>query len=406
MNPSQAPWVQSLLPPKASVSQRERLRAAAGALIGIALTGLASALLVDSANAALWLIAPMGASAVLLFGVPASPLAQPWSIVGGNVISALIGVACAKLIGPPVAAAAAAIFFSIGAMFALRCLHPPSGAVALTAVLGGAEVHAAGFGFVLVPVALNSLLLLATAVIYNSATGRRYPHGQQAEASHSHQTRDGLPTERLGFTPDDLQAALKDYDQVLDISVDDLEALFHRTEMNAFRRRFGDTRCAAIMSKDVRTVEFATELAEAWALMQTHAVQALPVVNRARHVIGIVTRSDFLEHAGLNDQPSIAVRLRAFLQRTAHTHSDKHEVVGQIMSARVSTAFETTPVVELVPLMADIGHHHVPIVDTERRLVGMVTQTDLVAALYEICLAQLDAARSGVSRVSTSVRGN
>lgn len=393
MNLSQTPWLQNLLPPRASVSQRERLRGGAGALLGILVTGVASALLIDSPVTALFLMAPMGASAVLLFAVPASPLAQPWSILGGNLLAAVVGVACAKLIAPPVAAAAAAIFFSIGAMFALRCLHPPSGAVALTAVLGGSEVHAAGFGFVLAPVALNTVLLLATAVIYNSATGRRYPHGQQAEPPHPHQTRDGLPTERLGFTPDDIQAALKDYDQVLDVSVDDLEALFHRTEMNAFRRRFGDTRCAAIMSKDVRTVEFGTELAEAWALMQAHAVQALPVVNRARHVIGIVTRSDFLRHAGLDDQRSIATRLRAFLQRTAHTHSDKHEVVGQIMSARVASALETTPAVELVPLMADIGHHHVPIVDAQRRLVGMVTQTDLVAALYEICLARLDAGR-------------
>jgi CBS domain-containing membrane protein len=391
MTSLQAPWWQNLLPPRASVSRRERLRAGSGALLGILLTGLASAWFVDSTVTALWLMAPMGASAVLLFGVPASPLAQPWSIVGGNLIAAVIGVACAKLIGAPIVAAAAAIFFSIVAMSTLRCLHPPSGAVALTAVLGGAEIHAAGFGFVAMPVALNTVLLLASAVIYNSTTGRRYPHGQQAEAPHPHQTRDGLPTERLGFTPDDLQAALRDYDQVLDVSVDDLEALFHRTEMNAFRRRFGDTRCAAIMSKDVRTVEFGTELAEAWALMQAHSVQALPVVNRARHVIGIVSRSDFLRHAELHEQRTIGARLRAFLQRTAHTHSDKHEVVGQIMSARVNTALETTPVVELVPLMADVGHHHVPIVDAERRLVGMVTQTDLVGALYEICLAQLPA---------------
>src|SRR5690349_12964842 len=114
MNAVQPPWWHNLLPPTASVSQRERLRAGAGALLGIALTGGVSAWLVDSPVMALWLMAPMGASAVLLFGVPASPLAQPWSILGGNVLAALIGVACAKLIALPVAAAAAAIFFSIG----------------------------------------------------------------------------------------------------------------------------------------------------------------------------------------------------------------------------------------------------------------------------------------------------
>lgn len=400
MNAVQAPWWHNLLPPTASVSQRERLRAGAGALLGIAITGVVSAWLVDSPVLALWLMAPMGASAVLLFGVPASPLAQPWSILGGNVLAALIGVACAKLIAPPVAAAAAAIFFSIGAMFAARCLHPPSGAVALTAVLGSADVHAAGFGFVLAPVALNSVLLLLTAVAYNTATGRRYPHGQQAEAPHPHLTADGPPTGRLGFTPGDVQAALKDYDQVLDLPLDDLERLFRRTEMHAFRRRIGDARCAAIMSKDVCAVDFGTSLAEAWALMQAHAVHALPVVDRAQRVIGIVTRADFLKHAGLHDQRALGQRVRAFLQRSGLTHSDRPEVVGQIMTAPVRTAAAATPAVELVPLMAAAGHHHIPVVDAGRRLVGMVTQTDLVAALYDLCLGQLDASAPPVPQTA------
>lgn len=394
MNSLLLAWWQSLLPPKASVSQRERLRSGVGALIGILLTGVVSALTLNSPVTALWLMAPMGASAVLLFGVPASPLAQPWSIVGGNLLAAVIGVACAKLVASPVVAASAAIFFATVAMFALRCLHPPSGAVALTAVLGGPEIHAAGFGFVVAPVALNTVLLLLAAVAYNNLTGRRYPHGQQSEATRPHQTADGVPTERLGFTSNDLQAAMKAYDQVLDISIDDLEKLFHQTEMHAFRRRFGETVCAQIMSKDVIAVEFGTELSDAWELMQAHSIQALPVLNRARHVIGIVTRSDFLRHADLRDLNSVSRRLRAFLQRTAHTHSDKHEVVGQIMTAPARTAQATTPAVELVPLMADVGHHHVPIVDADRRLVGMVTQTDLVGALYEIRLAKLGTGRA------------
>lgn len=394
MHPMPPPWLSALLPARASVSQPERLRSAGGALIGIALTGLLSAWALGSPAAAAWLMAPMGASAVLLFCVPASPLAQPWSIVGGNLVSALVGVTCAKLIGPPVAAAAAAIFFAIGAMFALRCLHPPGGAVALTAVLGGADIHTAGYGFAAAPVLLNSVLLLLSAVLYNNATGRRYPHTQQLESKHPHQTADPPPSERLGFTPADLRAALKDYDQVLDVSIDDLESLFRSTERHALRRRVGETLCGDIMSRDVLAVEFATELAEAWHLMQAHSVRALPVVNRARHVIGIVTRSDFLKHVDMDarDHRSLGRRLRAFLKRTAHTHSDKHEVVGQIMSGRPRTAQDSLPAVALVPLMTDLGLHHLPIVDADRRLVGMVTQTDLVAALYDVCLAQLNGA--------------
>jgi len=389
------PWLRAWLPARAAVSGRERLRSVLGALLGIAATGLLSAFVLQGTPGAIALIAPMGASAVLLFAVPASPLAQPWSILGGNIVSALIGVTCARLIEEPALASALAICVAIGAMFALRCLHPPSGAVALTAVLGGPAVHAVGYGFVIVPVALNSLLLLGVALLFNNATGRRYPHSQQADGQHAHRTADGPPTERLGFTPADLQAALKDYDQVLDIGIDDLESLFHQTEMQAFKRRFGEARCEDVMSKDVLAVEFATELDVAWNLMREHAVQALPVVNRARQVIGIVTRSDFLAQVDLQDRRDIGRRLRAFLARNTNSHSDRHEVVGQIMTAPVKTAFASTPAVELVPLMADVGLHHIPVVDERRKLVGMVTQTDLVGALYEVCLSHLATPRPG-----------
>jgi len=384
-------WLHSLLPAAPAVDATERLRACGGALIGIALTGLVTAWLLGP-HAAVTLIAPMGASAVLLFAVPASPLAQPWAILGGNTVSAAIGVGCALLIPNAALAAAAAIFLAIGVMFALRCLHPPGGAAALTAVLGGPAVQAAGFGFALVPVALNSLLLLAVALLYNNLTGRRYPHAQRLAAAHPHQTADLVPTARLGFTVDDLQRALKDYNQVLDISADDLAELFVQTERQAYRRRVADTRCREIMSRDILTVDYATELDEAWTLMRSHGLQALPVIDRARRVIGIVTRSDFLHHADLLGHASLRARVHEFLRRTPHTHSDKHEVVGQIMSSPVKTATVATPIVDLVPWMADTGLHHVPVVDEERRIAGMVTQTDLVAALYETSLAGLKAA--------------
>ena len=397
MNLSPSPWLLNLYPAQTSVNRKERLRSCIGALLGIALTGWLSTQAMGLTMAAAWLMAPMGASAVLLFAQPASPLAQPWSIAGDNLVAAFIGVSCAKLISAPVPAAAAAIALAIGAMFWLRCLHPPSGAVALTAVLGSPQIHAAGYTFVATPVALNTALLLLAAVIYNNATGRRYPHAQRAEAPHPHQTADAVPTARLGFTPEDLQAVLKDYNQVLDISFDDLELLFRRTETHAFQRRFGSARCGDIMSRDVLSVEFATELDEAWQLMHSHGVQALPVVDRVQRVIGIVTRSNFLNQVDLHGYRSLAARLRALLQRTPYSHSNKAEVVGQIMTTPVTTTTETTPLVELVPLIVDAGLHHIPVLNAQRRLVGMVTQTDLMAALYETSLAHLADGRAATN---------
>src|SRR6478609_11844555 len=162
-------FLNKLLPGRDRIDRFEKMRACTGALFGLILTGVCTAFFFPDARNAILLIAPMGASAVLLFAVPASPLAQPWSIIGGNLIASLVGVSCAKLIGEPLIAAPVAGAAAIGAMFMLRCLHPPSGAVALTAVLGGPAVHAMGYGFVLAPVMLNSVLLLVVALVYNNA---------------------------------------------------------------------------------------------------------------------------------------------------------------------------------------------------------------------------------------------
>ena len=143
-----------------------------------------------------WLIAPMGASAVLLFAAPASPLAQPWSILVGNGVSALMGVLSAQLIPDMALASAAAVMLAIAAMFLTRSLHPPGGAVALTAVIGGEGIRQLGVGYVLLPVLLNSLLLLMLALLYNRLLGRRYPNSGKAQPNR-HQTADPQPSERI-----------------------------------------------------------------------------------------------------------------------------------------------------------------------------------------------------------------
>ncbi len=213
-------WLRRFIPQPLAMSPSERARASLGAFIGIALTGLVSTLCLGPVDALPLLIAPMGASAVLLFGVPASPLAQPWSIIGGNIISAFVGVAAAQWIGTPLLAAAAAVGGALAAMSLLRCVHPPGGAVALTAVLGGAHITALGYGFALAPVGLNSLLLALTALAYNNATGRSYPHHAHSPA-HPHP-----PVTRLALDPADLEEVLTDYGETIDISRGDLEALF------------------------------------------------------------------------------------------------------------------------------------------------------------------------------------
>jgi CBS domain-containing membrane protein len=379
------------LPGPTTAGRREQLRAAAGALCGILLTALLSHFLLAPTGAALFLVAPIGASSVLLFALPASPLAQPWSVIGGNVVSGLAGAACVRLCGdslPMPAVAALACSLAIAAMFALRCLHPPGGAVALTTVIGGPLVQAAGFEFALLTVLIDSALLVAAAIVYNNLTGRRYPHSLQTAGTHPHGTKDAVPTVRLGFKPEDLDAVLRQYNQVLDISRDDLASLFMQTEQRAYQRRFGIISCADIMSRDIVSAEFGTSLSDAWQQMHSHRIAALPVLNRARRVIGIVTQADFLEHGGLNDYKGMRQQLRRFLNKSGLSHTEKAEVVGQIMTAHPTTARLDTAIVDLVPLMSDSGFHHIPIVDEQERFVGIVTQSDLLAALYESRFAE------------------
>ncbi len=164
---------------------------AVGAFLGILVTGLASRACL-APHQAVWLIAPMGASAVLVFGVPASPLAQPWSVVGGNTLSALVGMVSARLVPDVAIAGALAVGGAIAVMMAFRCLHPPGGASALYAVLSAPAIAPLGWRFAVCPVLLNAAVLTAIGVVYNNATGRRYPD----RASRPSTVRDEARTHR------------------------------------------------------------------------------------------------------------------------------------------------------------------------------------------------------------------
>ncbi|SDC50035.1 HPP family protein [Paraburkholderia lycopersici] len=368
-------WLTRFVPSRVTVTWRERLRSGGGALFGIALTGAVAHRLPGGDPSVPYLIAPMGASAVLLFGVPASPLAQPWSIIGGNLVSATVGVTAAMWIPDPVPAAAVAVAVAICAMFTLRCVHPPSGAVALTAVLGGPAVHALGYEFVFAPVALQSFLLLGGALVYHAATGHRYPHAARRPAKAA-----GPAPAQAGYARADLEAVLRDRDELLDIDTDDLETILHDAEIRAYARSFGELTCADVMSRNVVSIAAATTVGEARSLLRRYDVKALPVVDAQRRVKGIVTRADLADEG--REHPPLRLVLyavaRAFRPRAAPAQH-----VAALMTTHVMTVAATTPIVELVRIFAGRGHHHVPVVDEQRRLAGIITQADLISGLYQ-----------------------
>ena len=203
-----------------------RLLACIGAVIGIALTILVCGGLPPLGPDLPIIVAPLGASAVLVFAVPASPLAQPWSVVGGNVLSTLVGVAMFHAIPSLPLAAGCAVGGAILIMSLARCLHPPGGAAALTAVIGSQGIHAAGFSFAFAPVAINSIALVALGMFFHRATGRSYPHEPGVTP----------PAPAAVIRPEDVEAALADMHESFDIAREDLDMLLAHAERHARAR--------------------------------------------------------------------------------------------------------------------------------------------------------------------------
>jgi CBS domain-containing membrane protein len=370
-----ARWLLSFSPSPVALGWPERFRSCLGALLGITFTaGVMHVFLGDKALIPL-LVAPMGASAVLLFAVPASPLAQPWSIIGGNIVSATVGVACAAWITNPLDAAPIAVAVSIGAMFVFRCVHPPSGAVALTAVLGGPAVHALGFGFVLAPIAVQSFALLAVAIVFHASTGHRYPHA----ARPAKDTAARSPAASPGFTREDLEAVLGRRNELLDIDPGDLESLLLEIQLQSYVRGFKGLSCADIMSSPVVSVAPDTTIATAAAVLQRHGIKALPVVDEHAFVVGIVTRADITRNMAAGKLRALAI----FIDRWFAGPKSTAPRIASIMTIDVSTVTVETPIAKLVPIFTAYGHHHIPVLDMHKRLAGIITQADLIRGLYQ-----------------------
>jgi CBS domain-containing membrane protein len=147
------------------------------------------------------------------------------------------------------------------------------------------------------------------------------------------------------------------------------------------------------MSRAVVTVHFDTDVDVAWNQLRFHKIKSLPVVDQFKRLIGIVTVADFLRQMDDTSAAGLAVRLQGFLRRTPGICSDKAEGVGQIMTSHVFSAHPDTPVSALVRQVSEKGLPHIPVVDSKKEIVGIVTQSDMLAALYK----RLALSEAGVS---------
>ena len=209
-----------------SVSHRERLASALGGFIGIWTIIYISYQFLDNTGAAL-IVASMGASAVLVFGVPHGKLSQPWALLGGHFISACIGVTIARHVTDMNIAAALAVGLAIGVMHSLRCLHPPGGASALAAVVSGPAVHELGYQFVLTPVMLNAVIIFVMAIAINAFfPWRRYPAGLKSLTSRTEPDQQQPLNRQTDVQVSDIRYAIEKMDLMVDVTDDDLSKIY------------------------------------------------------------------------------------------------------------------------------------------------------------------------------------
>ena len=346
------------------------LRAAMGAGLALLSTGLLLGQLPGGPAPAL--IAPFGASVFLIFAVPSSPLAQPWSVVAGSVVSALVAVAAGPVVprAPPAAPVAPPGLGGVGGLPSpapfpppvcgailprpfSRPIHPPAGAVALLTSMTADPAALPGPLYVLSPVADGAVLLVICGLLWNRLTGRVYPFRQPA-AQGPHGTSDPVAERRLGLRAEDLQTILTRLRLSPNLGPEDLGRALEAAEAEATARHLGGLTASDVMSRDVIAMPPEATEHEIALAFRRHGFNTLPVRDTAGRFAGIIQDRDLIEA-----DPSL-------------TATDL---------ARPAIALPPTAgLADLLPLLSDGHQQSVPIVEGGL-LTGIVTRSDLITLL-------------------------
>ena len=210
---------------QAATSSTEKLVSGFGAGISIFFIASISYFYVGS-EGVVYILPSMGAAAVLLFAVPHGPLSQPWALFAGNILSAVVGVTCAQWITNDFIAAAVAVGAAIALMHICRCLHPPGGATALAAVIGGATIRDLGYGYVVFPTLINCIVIFSVAMVFNNLFAwRSYPLSRLRYRTHSSQQA-SVYQERVAH----IQEVLADMGAVVDVSAEQINYIFEQLQ--------------------------------------------------------------------------------------------------------------------------------------------------------------------------------
>ena len=220
-----------------TTSHNEKIISALGGALGIAGIMWVMHFVVQAQlltmHSSIMIIASMGASAVLLCSLcHMGRLSQPWAVIGGHLISAVLAITCVKYLGHGPWVAAVAVGGAIGVMYYLRCIHPPGGATALTIVVGGADINALGYEFLWLPLGLNLVVIMLITLAFNGLFNwRRYPVHLSHKLKRTASTPSGEREHEL--TQEDFAAAMQELDSYVDITPDGLTDLLELAKKHA-----------------------------------------------------------------------------------------------------------------------------------------------------------------------------
>lgn len=387
-----------LWPAPLGIDGREQARAVLGMIVGLGVTAWCSHWLLSGAggnSASPWMVASFGASCLLVFSMPSSPLAQPWAVIAGSVFCASVGLLGAASGLPLLALIPLGVALALWGMMRLRCVHPPGAALTLSLLLQPAA-HASTL---LLAVLCNALLVTLVGTLYNRATGRSYPHAQLGLGK-THRTRRAQPQNQ------DVDAALSRYNELMAISRNDLLELLQETRHSALQRYWGQLSCADIMTRTVHSIAADTPMEQVGQLLQQSQGRSLPVVDAQQRLLGMIGLEQWLQWAasspsGGTDKPhDTATRTPSgSSQQRPHWRKPIHALwkLAQRAPARgmpIATARSTMqgalalarpeqPMMELLPLLSRGGLYLIPVIDAHQQLVGIISQTDLLRALYQ-----------------------
>lgn len=295
--------------PASTPHRSEQWAAALGALLGMLIVLVATHALLGQ-QAAVFVVPSLGATAVLVFAAPHSVFAQPWSVLAGNLLSALVGVACQRLLPEPTLAAAAAVALAIAVMHAARCIHPPGGATALAAVIGGPDIHQLGFAYAIYPVGVNCLLLVAAGIAFNYPFAwRRYPASlmRYVHVETARGTDPALPDTAH------VRRALAQLNVVVDVGPEELQEVIEQSLALAREERgtppvFAVGRCYG-SRRPGRHWSVRQIVDRHPAPRPEHDVLVYRIVDgKGRHRLGSCTEAEFARWAGRELRPRQAVR--------------------------------------------------------------------------------------------------